>query len=96
MQVPFEVTPEPTPNPNSVKFTLSLSVSPGKSKNFPNRESAQADPLAKHLFEIPGVTIVFMLNNFISVQKEPAADWQEIGPKVEAMIRDHFTKAPSS
>lgn len=90
MAEPVDVIAEPTPNPNSVKFTLNRPVSEGKSQSYMNPEQAEASPLAKALFEIPGVKSVFMLNNFITVSRDPAVEWEAIIGRVEETIRDHF------
>lgn len=90
MTEPVDVIAEPTPNPNSVKFTLNRPVSEGKSQSYMNPEQAEASPLAKALFEIPGVKSVFMLNNFITVSRDPAVEWEAIIGRVEETIRDHF------
>ena len=91
MTEPVDVIAEPTPNPNSVKFTLNRPVSEGKSQSYMNPEQAEASPLAKALFEIPGVKSVFMLNNFITVTRDPEVAWEAIVGEVEAAIKDHYS-----
>ncbi len=86
---PVEVFAEPTPNPNSMKFTLDRVVAE-KGQSFHSAAEAESTPLAKRLFEIPGVRGIFVVNNFISVMRDPAADWADLVPKVEAAIRAHF------
>ncbi|OQA37023.1 MAG: NifU-like domain protein [Acidobacteria bacterium ADurb.Bin340] len=51
---------EYTPNPNAVKFVLRQPVAVGFPKSFPSREIAEADELAKALFEVGHVVSVFM------------------------------------
>lgn len=92
MTSPVDVMAQPTPNPNSVKFTLNRSVTDGSSESYMNAEQAESSPLAKRLFEIDGVQSVFMLNNFITVTRDPAFDWNVIVGEVEAAIRDHFSE----
>jgi len=92
MADPVDVMVEPTPNPNSMKFTLNRAVSEGKGLSFMNAEQAEASPLARRLFEIPGVKSIFMLNNFITVGRDPAVDWSAIVGEVEAAIRDHYAE----
>ncbi len=86
---PVEVFAEPTPNPNSMKFTLDRRVAE-RGQSFNSSGEAERSPLARRLFEIRGVRSVFLLNNFISVSRDPAADWGELVPEVEAAIRAHF------
>ena len=45
---------------------------------------------ATELLRIPDVTQVFAINNFISVTKTPDADWNVIGPQIEAIVRRAF------
>lgn len=85
--VPFQIGS--TPNPNSVRVSLTTTISP-KPVTFSSASQAEGDPLAKRLFAIPGVTMVFMLNNFVSINKEPGADWAKIEPKIAQIFQDHF------
>lgn len=85
-----QVVAQPTPNPNSVKFTLNRTVSEGSSKTYQSAEEAQESPLASAIFAVPGVTMVFLLNNFITVGKDPSASWQDVVPQVEEAIRKHY------
>ncbi len=87
---PVEVRAEPTPNPNSMKFTLDRPVAE-RGESFRSAAEAAHFPLARRLFEVPGVRGLFLLKNFISVIRDPAAEWGELAPKVEAAIRDHFS-----
>jgi len=88
-QEPIDVFVEPTPNPNSMKFTLNRKLVE-KSETYASLQQAEHSPLAKRLFQIPGVKTLFVLNNFISVGKDMAADWEEIAPKVEGSLREFF------
>jgi hypothetical protein len=47
---------------------------------------AEGNAIAKELIGIPGVVQVFMLNNFISINKDPAAEWSKIEPKVAEVL----------
>ena len=90
MTEPIEVWTEPTPNPNALKFTLNRIVAEGRSKTYASPEAAEASPLAKQLFEIDGVKSVFFLNNFITVTRQPGADWAAISRQVEERIRAYY------
>jgi hypothetical protein len=87
---PIGVWTEPTPNPNALKFTLNRTVTEGRSKTYASPEAAEASPLAKKLFEIAGVKSVFFLNNFITVTRQPDADWVALARQVEERIRAHY------
>jgi len=85
--VPFQIGP--TPNPNSIRIGLSESKFP-KALTFKSPAEAEGNDLAKALLEIPGVTSVFMLNNFLSVNKDPGADWGAIEPRVAEALLKHL------
>ncbi|HUF49608.1 MAG TPA: NifU N-terminal domain-containing protein [Longimicrobiales bacterium] len=72
-----------TPNPNAAKFTADVTVVDGKaSRSFHNAEQAAADPVAAALFELDGVASVFMVADFVTVTKQPAAAWADLVPAV--------------
>lgn len=83
----LQISATPTPNPNSAKFTVNRTVNEGDPQTFTNAEEAAASPLAKAILAIEGVTMVFLLNNFITVSKSPDASWNDIVPQVETAIR---------
>ncbi len=85
-----DVTPEGTPNPNAVKFTLDRPATEKRSETFREGSDPDASPLGHRIFQIDGVTNVFLTADFISVNKEPGADWDEIVPQVIEAIQDHF------
>ena len=76
-----------TPNPNAVKFILKEPVSYGTSHSFKSVESAEADKLAKSLFDVGEVVSVFYMDKMITVEKTDEADWDEILPALAVPIR---------
>jgi len=76
-----------TPNPNAVKFILKEPVSHGTSHSFKSAETAEADKLAKSLFDIGEVVSVFYMDKMITVEKTDEADWDEILPALAVPIR---------
>jgi len=76
-----------TPNPNAVKFILREPVTNGVGRQFASDDQAQSDPLAKSLFDIGNVVSVFYMDNMITVEKEDAADWDELLPTLAVPIR---------
>ena len=85
------VSIEPTPNPNSMKFTTNKVLVEKGTKSFSSPKDAEQMPLAKGVFQISGVKSVFMMGNFISVIRDPMADWETIAPQVEDRIKNFFT-----
>lgn len=76
-----------TPNPNAVKFILREPVTHGVGRQFASAEQAQSDPLAKALFEVGNVVSTFYMDNMVTVEKEDAADWDELLPVLAVPIR---------
>jgi len=84
---------EQTPNPATLKFIPGQPVMPAVrgTLEFRGSESAGASPLAKRLFDVPGVTGVFLASDFVSVTKGEDADWSLLKTHVLAEIMQHFT-----
>jgi hypothetical protein len=84
--MPFVVQEvQPTPNPNAAKFILDRGVS-DQPTSFFNAGAAKGNPLATKLFDIPGVSSLLFLGDFITVNKSPEADWKDISRRVEAVL----------
>jgi len=83
----IHVIPQPTPNPNAMKFNISRTVIDSGSRTFDTREAAAAHPVARRLFEIEGIVSVFMLKDFITINKRPDADWDQITPAAAQAIQ---------
>ena len=76
-----------TPNPNAVKFILREPVTNGVARQFGSVDQAQADPLAKSIFDVGSVVSVFYMDNMITAEKEDSADWDELLPILAVPIR---------
>lgn len=83
---------ETTPNPATLKFLPGRVMAEGGPREFRSAEEAKASPLAKRLFEIEGVTAVFVGSDFLTVSKTVGGlDWPQMKAPVLAAIMDHFT-----
>ena len=80
---------EATPNPVTLKFLPGRPVLPEGPLDIPDAAEAGKSPLAERLFAIPGVSGVFLGNDFISVTKQDA-EWQQIKPAILGAIMEHF------
>jgi hypothetical protein len=89
---PIRVEVQPTPNINALKFVVNRRVTEGRSQTFRSREEADGHPLAARLLAIPGVVQVFLLNDFVTVTRDPARSWDEITEPAQAAIEDHFAE----
>ena len=82
---------EDTPNPATMKFLPGRDVLGEGAVDFRSQEDAKISPLAYRLFELDGVTGVFLGADFLSVTKADASDWAQLKTLVLAAIMDHFT-----
>ncbi len=84
---------EQTPNPATLKFLPGRAVLEGSDPvDFPNADAAEGNsPLASALFEVEGVTSVFLGSDFISVSKEDSREWYVMKPSILGVIMQHFT-----
>jgi Fe-S cluster biogenesis protein NfuA len=78
---------EETPNPNAVKFILKEPVTSGTTRSFHGAQEAAADALARSLFEVGEVVSVFYMDKMITVEKDEAADWDDLLPRLAVPIR---------
>jgi len=78
-----------TPNPNSIRIGLSRAVF-AKPTTYANAQAAAGDPLVKRLFTLPGVVQVFAMNDFLSINKDPATDWSVLEPRIAQILMEHF------
>jgi Fe-S cluster biogenesis protein NfuA len=81
---------EQTPNPATLKFLPGRSVMPRGTADFASAEAAERSPLASRLFQIEGVTGVFLGSDFVTVAKADAKTWQVLKPAVLGVIMEHF------
>lgn len=82
---------EETPNPATLKFLPGRSVMESGTAEFKSEEDATAaSPLAAALFQVDGVTTVFLAPEFISVSKRDDKEWYLMKPAVLGVIMEHF------
>jgi Fe-S cluster biogenesis protein NfuA len=80
---------EHTPNPATLKFIPGKTVLGDGTVDYRSRSEAAGSPLATRLFEIDGVTGVFLGSDFISVTKGDA-EWPNIKPAILGAIMEHY------
>ncbi len=82
---------QPTPNPNAGKFIADREIVSGdRPRSFSSPEQAAGDTLAEALIALEGVASVFMVEDFVTITKDPDADWGALIPRVEQAIRDNL------
>jgi Fe-S cluster biogenesis protein NfuA len=80
---------EATPNPATLKFVPGKPVLPGATREYRSAAEAAECGLARQLFEIDGVTGVFLGQDFITVSKAQG-EWQHLKPMILGAIMDHY------
>jgi len=80
------VSIEPTPNPNSMKINLDERLDPGKKYTFTKKDKERCLIQFKDILDIDGVESIFRVADFLSVQRHPNADWEEILMRVRTII----------
>ena len=82
---------EDTPNPETLKFIPDRIVLKTGTADFSSKEFASVSPLASRLFDIDGVSRVFLATDFISVTKDIQLDWNNLKPLILTGIMEHFS-----
>ena len=81
-------TPSPTPNPNALRFALDVTLPDTLSAS--SAEEAAGNPFAAAIFEAPGVASIFGTADFVTVNRQPGADWDAIVSAVQQAAADHL------
>ena len=82
---------EDTPNPETLKFIPDNIILKTGTADFSSKELASDSPLASRLFEIDGVSRVFLATDFISVTKDTQLDWNNLKPLILTGIMEHYS-----
>ena len=82
---------EDTPNPDTLKFMPGDKVLNSGSVDFSSVEKSAVSPLASRLFEIEGVSRVFLSTDFISVTKKSSLEWNALKPSILTGIMEHYS-----
>ncbi len=84
--MPKVINIEPTPNPDALKFVVKDPLLKRGVRSFRDFGSAVGDPLGSAIFALGHVTSVFYMDRFVTVNKDPDAQWGDlIDPVCEAI-----------
>ena len=81
---------ESTPNPATLKFLPGQSVMDVGTADFPAPVGADVSPLAARIFAVPGVSGVFLGNDFVTVTKYAETEWDHVKPAILGAIMEHY------
>ena len=71
-----------------MKFTLDVKL-PG-TLNVPDAAAAVGQPFAEAVFAAGGVASIFGVNDFVTVTRQPGADWEPIIAAVHEAAAAHL------
>jgi len=91
---PISVEMQSTPNPNSFRFAVNRVLAEGPGQDFPDAPAAADVPLAKALFDIPGVRGVYIGPAFVTVTVEGESSWVNLKNLVSDLITVHVEREP--
>ena len=81
-----EVNVSTTPNEHAMKYTLNCNAIESGYKTYKNIAEAGDCAVAKALFAIDGVEQVFLMADFVTVNKKAGAKWSDMeGAVLEAI-----------
>lgn len=82
---------EMTPNPSTMKFVANhLLARDGAVFDYTSENEAASSPLAQRLFSFPFVRSVFITQNFITVSKTDAIDWNDVMLELREYIGNYL------
>lgn len=73
-----------------MKFTVGKQLTSGKSQTYSNAGDALQDPMAAAVFAVPGVKMVFVLNDFVTITKDSDAQWETVAPAVQQVLAEQL------
>ena len=80
-----------TPNPLFLQFFPGVPLIKEGSLDFPAVRYAQKYPLAQKLFQIEGISHIFLTKDYISVGRAETVDWSIIKPLVFEVLMSHIS-----
>lgn len=103
---PVTVYGETTPNPATLKFVVNKMITK-TAVEFKNIDETKPSPLAKELFNFPYVKEIYIDENYISVSKYDAYEWNDITIELRSFIKlfienggtvldEHYIEAPKA
>lgn len=83
------VRPEATPNPNAMKFTTNKLIFEGDGSISVMPGDTSEHEILNDLMKLEVVDNVFGYQNFITVNKQFDAEWDDVIPQVEEVFKNH-------
>tara|TARA_B100001750_G_scaffold178005_1_gene146284 strand:+ start:440 stop:994 length:555 start_codon:yes stop_codon:yes gene_type:complete len=83
---------EHTPNPDTLKFLPGKKVSEIGPLEFLKNDKNVKIPLANKILSLEGTVMVFFGEDFITVKKEKALNWEDLKHGIISEINDYYLK----
>lgn len=83
---------EPTPSPNTMKVVLSYKREDNQSNTY-TTISDDNPSFINDVLALEGVKSIFHVMDFLAVDKEPKADWEDVLPLITATLNDEEVTA---
>ena len=80
-----------TPNPNSLKFLPGEKVSISGPVEFTEKNQT-SNILIRNILSVNGVSGIFLSEEFLSVNKNPDKDWEEIKHIIISLINEYYSE----
>ena len=83
------ISVQQTPNPTALKYILPAKHF-AKPLSFPSAEAATDHPLAAQLFALGAIYNVFMVQDFVTVNKLPDVPWTPLQVQVQKILETYW------
>src|SRR5688572_10576352 len=80
-----------TPNPNAIKFVTNFSLKDVGNATFTSQMEADELPLVRDVFNIPGVTQVYVFQNTLTVTHSEELPAEVVKDQVKSVITTRLT-----
>ena len=85
----MQITAQAPPKPNAVKFVLPGPLFPAP-LSFSDAAGAESHPLAAQIFATGQVYNVFMVQDFVTVNKLPSSPWDPLIQDITTIIEAYL------
>lgn len=94
--MPKVINIEPTPNPDALKFIVTPALLKSGTRSFKDFGAAVGDPLASGIFALGGVTSVFYMDRFVTVNKETGREWSSLIDPICDVLEELKVQEPAA
>ncbi|MFQ5449793.1 MAG: NifU family protein [Nitrospinaceae bacterium] len=78
-----------TPNSDALQYVLNAQIIDHGNKSYASKKDCDGDPMGQALFAVRGVQNVYVMENFVTVTKDPDVDWVPLKDQIWKTIDKH-------